>query len=536
MNAPFQFASALTQVLLHSLWQLALLGLMAALSLWLLRKSSAMLRHATGMAWLLAMLIAPLMTFALLWQALPVLPVGIPDISIASGSGIAANPAPLWTNWTSWILTGAAVLWMCGVLCMLALQAGGWRLIRRLEQQAFMELPAEWQRRAEHLRTAFGISRAVAVRLVGNMPSPFTSRLWRPVIWLPVTLLTQLPPDQIEALLAHELAHIRRLDWLWNGLQCAIESLLFFHPAMWWLSTRIRQEREHACDDLAVQVCGDPIALAEALTGLHRYRGHHHFAIPHLGLAANGGTLMKRISHLLSGLPARHGWRAPLALSVLLCLGILLATQLEAPRHLLLNLKINSSSSGALTAGNFREFTASYLLDKQRYYRISMDERGVVTEAYTEDGHSQPVDGKVRAWLKELEPMGALATMPTIPTVPALPELPALPRLPALPAEPASRDSAELTALFQQLQGDSRLAALLGQPVTIERDSFRGNVHTWGTWDFHLWGMDEPEGGKAKFTMVFAGPKGKANVGYDGVTRSGIWQTGKLDIRPLPAQ
>ncbi|MFZ6646973.1 M56 family metallopeptidase [Undibacterium sp. TJN25] len=532
MNAFFQFASALAQVLLHSLWQLALLGLMAALSMALLRKSSAMLRHAAGMLWLLAMLLAPLLTFAWLWQALPVLPAGAPDIYIASGSGyVAAGVAnPL----ADWMLTGASVLWVCGVLCMLVLQAGGWHMIRRLEQQPFLELPAEWQRRTEALRAAFGISRAVAVRLAGNLPSPFTARLWRPVIWLPVTLLTQLPAEQIEALLAHELAHIRRLDWLWNGLQCAIESLLFFHPAMWWLSKRIRQEREHACDDLAVKVCGDPVVLAEALTGLHR----HGSAAPRFALAAGGGSLMKRISHLLSGRPARQNWGAPLALAILLCSGVLLASQVEPPRHLLTNLKINSSSSGALTAGNFREFTASYLLDKQRYYRISMDQHGAVTETYTEDGHKLPVDDKVRAWLKELEPMGALPTlaaMPTLPALPALPTLPATPVLPALPTKTGPSDSAELTALFRQLQGDGRLAAALGQPVSMDRSSFHGNVHTWGRWDFHLWGMDEPEGGKAKFTVVFAGPKGRASVGYDGATRNGVWQIATLDIRRLPS-
>ena len=74
-----------------------------------------------------------------------------------------------------------------------------------------------------------------------------------------------MPREQVEALLAHELAHIRRLDWCWNTTQCVIESVLFHHPAMWWLSRRIREEREHACDDLAVAVCGDPVVLAEAL-------------------------------------------------------------------------------------------------------------------------------------------------------------------------------------------------------------------------------------------------------------------------------
>ena len=172
------------------------------------------------------------------------------------------------------------------------------------------------------------------MRLAAEIASPFTARLFRPVIWLPLSLLTRLPTDQVEALLAHELAHIQRLDWLWNGLQCVLESLLFFHPGAWWLSRRIRQEREHACDDLAVAACGNAIALAEALAELELHR--HHF--PRLVLAAHGGSLMKRITRLLAGSTSGSRWRLPAGIAVLVVSGALLATQssvirLLAARH-----------------------------------------------------------------------------------------------------------------------------------------------------------------------------------------------------------
>ena len=90
----------------------------------------------------------------------------------------------------------------------------------------------------------------------------------RPVVLLPVAALANLTPDQVQAILAHELAHVRRHDFVVNLLQTIAETLLFYHPAVWWLSHRIRVEREHCCDDIAVEVCGDPVGYAEALTTL----------------------------------------------------------------------------------------------------------------------------------------------------------------------------------------------------------------------------------------------------------------------------
>ena len=90
---------------------------------------------------------------------------------------------------------------------------------------------------------------------------------------LPMSALAGLSPLQVEAILAHELAHIRRHDYLVNLLQTLLETLLFYHPAVWWLSRQIRIEREHCCDDLAVSLCGDPVVYARALADLEELRG-----------------------------------------------------------------------------------------------------------------------------------------------------------------------------------------------------------------------------------------------------------------------
>ena len=526
MNLTMSLAAAAACALLHSLWEVALLALLAWLSLALLRGASASARHAVGMAWLVAMAAAPVITFALYWHAPTLVDAGGQGAApLNFGDGDLDTPLLIVNARSSWQLVCVAQLWLLGVALMLVRHLGGWRAVRRFEREAYVPLPPEWARRFDELRAALGISRRVAVRLAERVASPFTAHALRPLIWLPLALLTQLPREQIEALLAHELAHIRRLDWCWNALQCAIESVLFHHPGMWWLSRRIREEREHACDDLAVSVCGDPVVLAEALAGLQRQR--QTIRIPTLALAAEGGSLMKRVSHLLSVAPARPSLVWPGALLLLLCSGTLLAMQVAPPASLLVNLRSEISSQGELTPGNFREYTASYLGDKQRKYRISMDAAGHVDEVYSEGGQRKPMDAAARLWLKSVTTMDAGGTH----AVPAA--LPALPPLPAPGPIPQPSESQEFRTLVASIEADPRVTALTGQPAALNRSSFHGSVHVWGSRDFHLWGIDDPVGGKAAFSATFRGPAGSVDVAWSGKTEAGAWKAGSMTVSPL---
>ena len=536
MNMTMSLASAAAFALLHSLWELALLALLAWASLALLRGASASARHALGMLWLLAMAAAPVITFALYWHAPTLLDAGargeaLLRVDAIGQAGLAASAGG------GWLLMCVAQLWLLGVVLMGARQLGGWRALRRIEREAFVPLPPEWQQRFDALRAGLGITRKVAVRLAGRVASPFTAHVLRPLIWLPLSLLTQLPREQVEALLAHELAHIRRLDWCWNAVQCLIETVLFHHPGMWWLSRRIREEREHACDDLAVAVCGDAIVLAEALAALQR--GRRMPGVPASNttwaLAAEGGFLMKRVAHLLSVAPARPSLRWPGALLLLLCSGSLLAMQLVPPTSLLINLRYDASSQGELTPGNYRQYTASYLGAKGRSYRISMDATGRVDELYTEDGQRRPLDREARAWLKSVTLMNARGERPPEIIAPALPApLPPLkpPGPPALPAAPS--DSEEFKALMAGIASDPRLIALTGEPATMDRANFHGSVHVWGSRDFHLWGIDDPVGGKANFSVSFTGPRGRASVAWSGKTAAGgVWKAETMKLSSL---
>jgi hypothetical protein len=140
------------------------------------------------------------------------------------------------------------------------------------------------------------------------------------VILAPVGVLVGLAPEQVEALLAHELAHVRRHDYLVNVLQGIAESLLFYHPAVWWISNQIRAEREHCCDDLAVAASGDVLVYARALAKLESTRPAHFKA----ALSANDGSLLRRIRRLADPVAAHApaGWGVAGSLGSLLLVGI----------------------------------------------------------------------------------------------------------------------------------------------------------------------------------------------------------------------
>ena len=174
-------------------------------------------------------------------------------------------------------------LWLAGVLLLSLRTLGGWWLIRRMRAR-LQQAPHTLLLRLDVLRRQMNIPRFVDLRLSTRLTNPLTAGVVRPWILLPVTALTGLSPEQLEVVLAHELAHIRRADYLWNLLQTLVETLFFFHPAVWWISRRVREERELCCDDIAVAACSDPTVYASALLRLEEERRTRL----HLAMALDG--------------------------------------------------------------------------------------------------------------------------------------------------------------------------------------------------------------------------------------------------------
>ncbi len=497
----FGLAPALARALLHALWQDAILGIAAWATLAMMTRSTAALRHSVAMGFLLAMVLVPASTFAHFWQ--------VPGASINVGP-LSAMTAPrldgtaMFEQQTSPMAILLALLWLTGVAAMLLRHLGGWWIVSALDKHAFERLPADWQRRVDALCAAMRIGRDVTVRLSTSVIGPFTARLFRPVIWLPLSLITQLPREQVEALLAHELAHIARMDWLWNGLQCLVESLLFFHPAAWWLGRRIRTEREHACDDRAVAACGDAIALAEALAGLECQRQ----SAPRLVLAAHGGALMQRITRLVSGPPSRGRWGAGAAIALVLVAGTLLAVQAGIAGRP--GLHVRSTTDGVLGPGDTREITARGI-EGDRYYRADVDANGHLTEVYKLDDQPRPIDAGVRRWLAEIE---RLSVPPAPPPLPPLPPPPLPP--PPPPPPPKFTDTAAFHALFRRVAAAPVVVARVGTPVAMASDEVQGHIE--------IQGSDvKSQDGVADIRFDVSGPKGRATVLVDAQLDAGAW-------------
>jgi len=330
------FAQRLAWTLLHFLWQGALLGLVAWTGFTLLRRRSPRVRYALGCACLLACLASAASTLAI--QPLPaasavpadggIAPPSIHEAPAAIGHPAGDGPAAATLPWPvrlqpflPWIL----VAWSAGVLLLTMRAAGSWLWLRRLKSSARPISEPEWLR---DLVRRTGLRRAVRFLESIRVATPMCMGLLRPVVLVPLGFFAGLDPMAAEAVLAHELAHIRRLDGLVNGLQCVIEVLFFFHPAVWWISRRIRTEREHCCDDAAVLACGDAILYAETLSRLDERRG----GVPSPALQARGGNLMERMRRLLLSDPPRLRFTTPgLALVALLALAAARPARAERP-------------------------------------------------------------------------------------------------------------------------------------------------------------------------------------------------------------
>jgi beta-lactamase regulating signal transducer with metallopeptidase domain len=286
--------------LMHFVWQGALLALVLCALLSCLRSPQA--RYVSAVCALAAMMIAPLVTFVILEQPREPVPQfalsGLGEIrnGIDAMQAVAASPRTALTSPTIAIdwMSYAVLAWLAGVYMFTLRTLGGWMLLMRLRRQSMQPIAGDLLETFLALQRRLGVSRAVRYVCSKAADSPAVFGWWRPVVVLPLAAIAGLSPWQIEAIIAHELAHIKRWDLLVNAFQIATETLLFYHPAVWWVNRVIRNEREHCCDDVAVQMCGNAHDYARGLAQLEESRSTSVFA-----MAANGGVLRSRIGRLL---------------------------------------------------------------------------------------------------------------------------------------------------------------------------------------------------------------------------------------------
>ena len=181
--------------------------------------------------------------------------------------------------------------WLVGMAGLSVRLLAGWGQVQRLRRKLVEQVSPRWQDLMDEVTERLRVSRPVRLLVSAAALGPMTVGWLRPVVLVPVSALTGLTVEQMRAVLAHELAHIRRHDYLVNILQIAIETVLFYHPAVWWVSRRVRIEREHCCDDAAAAVCGGALRYARALERLETLRAEP----VRLAAAADGGQLFARI-------------------------------------------------------------------------------------------------------------------------------------------------------------------------------------------------------------------------------------------------
>ncbi len=312
-----QFSSlipTLGMALVHSLWQGGLIGMFTLMILRVCKE--ARWRYFWSCSALFLCLILPLHFLITtvfgsgLEQARPAL-LGAVELAPTQGAltSVATPPSALSLHRyiPDSVLPWLVCAWALGVAFMCLRMALGLRWVQgqvRLSE-ADSQSPESaaqimlWQSKLTELARRAAVPalllRGLRLRLSSVLESPVTAGCWRPVVILPTALLSGMPVELIEALLAHEVAHVKRLDYLVNLLQSAIEIILFYHPAVWWLSKQIRLEREQIADDIAAGLLGEPRRLALALSELERFQ----FIPPQLAQAAHGGNLMLRIQRLV---------------------------------------------------------------------------------------------------------------------------------------------------------------------------------------------------------------------------------------------
>ncbi len=302
--------------IVHSLWQ----GLLAALFVIIVRSMTqdkqAALRCGAEIVALLGCFTAFIATFLIYigsgaaqnlisFAPLQVAPIEVSEaMSTLAGTGSASAGLSIQSlaNYTPLL----GILWCLGFTLLSIRYAIALLMTHRLRTRGISPAPTEWQHRFHTLILNTGILRKVTLHISNRVDGPMTLGFFRPVVLVPASFFSGLPPAQIEAILLHEIAHIRRHDYLINLLQTAIKVILFYHPAIHYIAKCIDDDREQACDDFAVRYTNDPTSLAKGLANLRLHLTPPNFALAALPMRADKKPLLRRLQRLMKVEPSRR--------------------------------------------------------------------------------------------------------------------------------------------------------------------------------------------------------------------------------------
>ncbi|KAA9340186.1 M56 family metallopeptidase [Adhaeribacter soli] len=306
-----EVVQALGWTILHSLWQGALVALALSVLLLFLNRQSAQVRYFISVTALFTTLALAVITFFSLYRS------PAPETAKQATTAFSAGNATILVSKTETVwfenlfsttffsayfekhLPLLVTLWFMGLLVMALRMLGGLAYVQRIKNYQTKPLGDRWQNKLHALQQELGMKKPVKLLESLQVKVPMAIGYLKPVILVPVGAINGLSEKQVEAILAHELAHIYRHDYVFNLIQSLVETIFFYHPGMWWISATVRAERENCCDDIAITLCGDSLTFAGALAELEEM---NYAAGPALAMALGGrkGSLLSRIKRLVS--------------------------------------------------------------------------------------------------------------------------------------------------------------------------------------------------------------------------------------------
>ena len=328
---PENILNALGWTVLHSLWQAFLVALLLAAYLLFWQKTNAQKRYWAGCAAMGSTFLFSIVTFFVLINNQPV--EGVLNSELINMEGHFSgqlkfeNSASTFTGYFNNNMPLIVSAWLLGMVFFMLKTMGGLLYIQRLKTRHLNPVPQHWYLLKNKLQATLGISKNIQLTASALVKVPMVVGWLKPVILMPVAAINHLTTEQVEAILAHELAHVARYDYVVNILQTVVEALFYFNPAVWWISSRIRIERENCCDDMAVVACGNSIAYAKALVSLQEM----HQAQPMLALSfsKNKNQLLSRIQRILQSPDKKSNAMEKITATVLL-LGTVLLLSVQA--------------------------------------------------------------------------------------------------------------------------------------------------------------------------------------------------------------
>jgi beta-lactamase regulating signal transducer with metallopeptidase domain len=336
LNNPFLYSLSLT--LLHFLWQGLLVAVTLKSLLSIVANSESKLRYSLAILAMLANAILAVLTFIMVY----------PDTSSGANSNLSPialtslvseltqqnpllNYQELLPSILAYSLPYLSLLWLVSIAILASKLIIEIRNVNILPMRSSIAPSPELLVRFNQLVTQIQLTKTPQLLISLKAEVPMAIGWLKPVVLLPIAMITNLNSVQLEMLILHELAHIRRHDYLVNFFQTIIELLFFFHPSVHWVGKQIRNEREYCSDDIAVQHCGDAIAYAHTLTDTASLCSKKHFqTIPQMAMAASGGDLKARIIRLVDHhcAPTNYTSKWLAAFSLLIALSLLSINQL----------------------------------------------------------------------------------------------------------------------------------------------------------------------------------------------------------------